>query len=214
MTRIYYDTEFVDTGREILPISIGMVKEDGEELYLVNDDPVVIETAVKDEWLRENVVPYLPVLVSGDQIFWDNNHPDFPAVGHRERLMKEVRRFVLTTPKPELWAWYGSYDHVFIAQLFGRMHDLPEGFPMCTFDLKQEHVRLGSPKLPKQKDGQHNALADARHNVEIAQALKEWEFNPARFGPLAAILPVPVDAPDDPDGSRREPRAWPYTIGF
>lgn len=233
MTKIYYDTEFVDTGREILPISIGMVKETGEELYLVHDHEGIIATAVKDEWLRENVIPSLPVRTfrrTGiirpsmgqegiDQASkyhwgfnWDTEHPDYPNVVPREEMMKRVRRFVLSTPKPELWAWYGSYDHVFIAQLFGRMHDLPDAFPMVTFDLKQEHVRLDSPRLPRQAEGQHNALADARHNRDIAAFLRSWEFHPSRFGKLSPILPVPVDAPN-PDAPRPEPRAWDQAIG-
>lgn len=173
--RIYYDTEFIDTGTTIDLISIGMVREDGEELYCVADDRDVITRAVEDEWLRKNVVPSLPVLVSGDRIFWDDNHPDRSKVMDRYQIMRSVRAFVLTTKQPELWAWYGAYDHVAIAQLFGRMHDLPEGFPMCTFDLKQEHVRLGSPRLPRQAEGEHNALQDARHNAYIAKFLKEHE---------------------------------------
>ena len=51
------------------------------------------------------------------------------------------------------------------------MIDLPEGVPMWTNDLKQECARLGDPRVPEQGPGEHNALADARHNRDIAEFL-------------------------------------------
>ena len=40
--------------------------------------------------------------------------------------------------KPEFYAYYADYDWVVFCWLFGRMVDLPEGFPMYCIDLKQE----------------------------------------------------------------------------
>ena len=51
------------------------------------------------------------------------------------------------------------------------MVSLPNGVPMWTNDLKQEAQRLGNPQVPQQDHGQHNALADARHNKVIAEFL-------------------------------------------
>jgi hypothetical protein len=51
------------------------------------------------------------------------------------------------------------------------MIGLPKGVPMWTNDLRQEAERLGNPDLPEQAEGEHNALADALHNVAIARAL-------------------------------------------
>jgi hypothetical protein len=50
------------------------------------------------------------------------------------------------------------------------MIDLPDGVPMWTNDIQQEAVRLGIA-LPEQAQGQHNALADARHLVDCWRAL-------------------------------------------
>ena len=44
----------------------------------------------------------------------------------------------VTGEKVELYAYYGSYDHVALCWLFGKMIELPDGFPMYTNDLKQE----------------------------------------------------------------------------
>jgi hypothetical protein len=51
------------------------------------------------------------------------------------------------------------------------MVNLPEGVPMYTHDLKQECDRLGNPSMPEQTEGQHNALADARHVKVMAEFL-------------------------------------------
>src|SRR5205814_10714422 len=74
--------------------------------------------------------------------------------------------------KPELWGYYSAYDHVAFCQLFGTMMDLPKGFPMYTRDLKQWCDQLGNPRLPEQGKGEHNALADARHNRVMYEFLE------------------------------------------
>lgn len=45
-----------------------------------------------------------------------------------------------STPKEPitLFGYYSAYDHVALCWLFGKMIDLPKGFPMYTIDLKQE----------------------------------------------------------------------------
>lgn len=165
MSRIFYDTEFLEDGRTIELISIGMVREsDGAELYLVNAE-MPVHLIREHQWLMKNVWPSLPLTSAG--------HLDFtsPLVVSKIEIAAAVRRFVGDTPFADLWAWYGAYDHVALAQLWGRMIDLPSGIPMWTNDIKQEHARLGYPMLPEQESGSHNALADARHNMAMMQFL-------------------------------------------
>lgn len=183
--RVFYDTEFLEDGRTIELISIGMVAEDGRELYLVNRDaplhrkwwsPWRKSRIERHPWLMQNVVPHLPQ-PHGD---WINQMPkrwliDFasPDVVPKPRIAAAVRRFLGATPAAELWAWYGAYDHVVLSQLWGPMVDHPAGVPMWTNDLKQEAVRLGSPQLPKQEGAEHNALADARWVRDSYRFLQE-----------------------------------------
>ncbi|MEU6597860.1 hypothetical protein [Streptomyces flaveolus] len=171
--RIFYDTEFIEDGRHIDLISIGMVAEDGREYYAVNRE-MPVRKIRKHKWLVENVVPYLPKGHGDARIHmpkrWLFHYAD-PVVKHRATIAKQVAQFIQATPDPQLWAWYGAYDHVALAQLFGPMIDLPDGIPMWTNDLRQECERLGNPTLPEQPDGVHNALADARHNRVRAQYL-------------------------------------------
>jgi len=184
MTRIFYDTEFLEDGHTIGLISIGMIAEDGRELYLVNeaidDDEKLNDRIRRHPWLMANVIPHLPLrenhgrpshgAPAGGRGFFLLDRDDRRVVSRRY-IRNAVRDFILATPDPQLWAWYAAYDHVVLAQLFGAMINLPAGIPMFTNDLKQECVRLGNPRLREQESGQHNALADARHNLTIAHAL-------------------------------------------
>lgn len=176
--KIYYDCEFLEDGKTIELISIGMVAEDGRELYAVNRDMPARRIA-KHDWLRANVVPSLP-RIHGDRrlqvshrrnpLALDFEHPDML---NRERIATTVERFILATPDVELWANYGAYDHVVLCQLWGAMIALPSGVPMFTNDLQQEIARLdlAGADLPAQASGHHNALADARHNRLVAEFL-------------------------------------------
>lgn len=165
--RIWYDWEFVEWGsdRPIVPVSLGMIREDGKELYKqfisgLND-------AQAHPWVCEHVVPQLEDLVGNIPL-------DSPVwADHTTDIRQEVIEFC--GPRPELWGYYADYDHVLFSQIFGRMIDLPEGFPMYTLDIIQEakmrQAREGSViRLPPQGKGEHHALLDARWN-KLA-----WEF--------------------------------------
>jgi hypothetical protein len=140
MARIFFDTEFLEDGKTIAPISIGMVRADGKEYYAEFAD-APFDRIAKEPWLMQNVVPYL-----------DGNN-----LKSRERIRKEILEFV--GPSPSFWAYYADYDWVLLCQLYGRMIDLPDGWPMFCNDLRQ---MTGTIKLPEQTSSEHNALNDAR----------------------------------------------------
>lgn len=178
MTAIDYDLEFLEDGRTIELISIGMVCDDGRQYYAVNRD-MPKRKIRKHKWLMENVVPHLPQ-GRGDRRnhvpkSWLFDYAD-PVVKRRERIADDVMDFIRAAgPDVELWANYGAYDHVCLAQLWGSMQGLPVGVPMFTHDIQQEARRLGFSwdELPKQDSGEHNALADARHNQTVRRWLAE-----------------------------------------
>jgi hypothetical protein len=158
--RFFYDTEFYEDGKQIHLISFGMVSEEGHELYWENSD-FDWDIVPKDHWLQENVRPHL------------DNHL-FGIT--KDDLIFELKNFVqFKSLKNEFWGYYSDYDHVVLAQLFGRMVDMPEGFPWYTLDLKQEAVRLGNPKLPEQSSSEHHALNDARWNRDVYEFLQDYE---------------------------------------
>ncbi len=178
-----YDTEFLEDGHTIELISIGIVCDDRREYYAVNAD-CDFRRVRDDDWLWANVVPHLPTTKTS----WDD-----PKVGRavteldrRSSLVKpkwvianEVRDFITSVipegDDPKLWAYYGAYDHVALAQLFGKMIDLPDGIPMWTHELMQllETVEADFVK-PRQSVNEHDALADACWNMRLLRAVMGW----------------------------------------
>ena len=55
--RYFYDTEFIDNGRIIDLISIGVVAEDGREYYAISTE---FDPESAGRWVRTNVLPKLP----------------------------------------------------------------------------------------------------------------------------------------------------------
>lgn len=158
--RYFYDTEFIEDGSTIDLISIGIVAEDGREYYAESVD-APWDRIAKHDWLMANVVPQL-----GRESMRKR----------RNQIRDEVAEFLNPRHKndhTELWAWFGAYDHVCLAQLFGTMMDLPKHVPMWTNDLRQEVHRLGVRKMPAQPAGLHNALADAKHLKERFEYVAE-----------------------------------------
>lgn len=139
--RFWFDTEFLENGRTIELISIGVVSEDGREYYA--ETPLSRSLASSDPWLVKNVLPHLKA-----------------ATTDRKQIADDLIRFF--GEKPEVWAYYADYDWVALCQLYGRMIDLPKGWPMFCRDVKQLADSKGNPKLPEQASAEHDALADAR----------------------------------------------------
>jgi 3' exoribonuclease, RNase T-like len=190
--RYWVDTEFIENGSTIDLISIGIVADDGREYYAINRD---CDFSKASDWVEENVLN--PIGLSRDiganinpQNASPNTLESYLCMRKKEFITLNVLEFmggesiVTDHPeserivsqlkpghsKPEIWGYYADYDWVVFAQLFGTMMDLPTGFPMYCRDIKQECDRLGNPELPAQASGEHNALADARHNKKM------WEF--------------------------------------
>lgn len=159
--RYWLDTEFIEDGKTIDLISIGIVAEDGRELYRENRSA---DLSKASDWVKEHVIPSLhgPQCPGG-----------YPATDCPLRSPFGIRLDVLEFcdikkhGRPEFWGYYADYDWVAVCQLFGTMMDLPRGWPMYCRDLKQWCDDLGNPSLAKQGDDEHNALADARWNKEV-----------------------------------------------
>jgi 3'-5' exoribonuclease-like protein len=191
--RIFYDCEFLENGRTIDLISIGMVAHTdvgGESTYYAVNDALLREASdlhqcvIRHSWLMNNVVPHLPLKghPSGNGPIYQRAgdpprsprfvlDPDHEDVLPLRIIKREVREFVMGwEEEPELWAWYGAYDHVALCQLFGTMMDLPKGFPMWTNDVRTLAMLAGKDArsgAPAQESQEHHALNDARHDRDL-----------------------------------------------
>ena len=155
--RHWFDTEFIEDGRTIDLISIGVVAEDGREFYAISTE---FDPSRAGDWIRAHVLCHLP----------DAADPEADGLFRtRAQIRNDLLRFI-GRDRPEYWAFYADYDWVALCQLFGRMTDLPRAWPRYCMDIKQWCIMLGDPPLPRQTGIEHHALADARWNRTA------WEF--------------------------------------
>ncbi|WP_333619217.1 polyadenylate-specific 3'-exoribonuclease AS [Dietzia sp.] len=164
--RFFYDTEFIEDGKTIELISIGVVAEapgggPGEEFYAVSTG---FDPGRAGDWVRRNVLDKLP-------------NPSDKAWRSNDRIRDDLFEFLTRNAAGgpiEMWAWVGAYDHVAVCQLWGDMPALPQQMPRFTRELKQLWELSGRPKLPEIPSAEaHSALADARHNVAKFEVIRK-----------------------------------------
>ncbi|MGI8761160.1 MAG: polyadenylate-specific 3'-exoribonuclease AS [Jatrophihabitantaceae bacterium] len=154
--RFFYDCEFIEDGHTIELVSIGVVDESGREFYAVSTE---FDGSRAIDWVRRHVLDKLPA-------------PSHPAWRALARIREDLLEFLTASGEPiELWAWMAAYDHVVLAQLWGDMRALPRAIPRFTHELRQLWEDAGSPPQPPAPPDQHDALADARHNLARWNAL-------------------------------------------
>lgn len=188
--KYFFDTEFHEYKRDgvntIELISIGIVAEDGREYYAVANE-FDVQAAIGNPWLHEHVIN--PILAG-----FASDRPDispqtvFFAMGKSNSdIAREIVEFTGVTEystgeTTEFYAYYADYDWVVFCWLFGRMIDLPDGFPMYCKDLKQmlddvqdanalfvpgnDCTLKDHPDYPTQEN-EHNALDDAKWNLAL-----------------------------------------------
>lgn len=155
--RYFYDTEFIEDGRTIELISIGVVAEDGREYYAVSTE---FDPGRAGRWVRTHVLPKLP-------------SPSDKAWRSRRQIRADLAEFLrIDGAEPiELWAWVGAYDHVVLCQLWGTMPELPAAIPRFTRELHQLWEDRGRPELPPRSADAHDALVDARDQLHRFQII-------------------------------------------
>jgi len=109
-----------------------------------------------------------------------------------KQIAEEIKYFVANRPiglKKEQWildydtknvhfyGYYCDYDWVVFCWLFGKMINLPKGFPMFAFDIQQqiEEYKIDKEQLLKEvpQISCHNALQDARWIKQLYEFLNK-----------------------------------------
>lgn len=195
-------------------ISIGIYCEDGREYYAVSNEfnPKDADNWVRENVLRKIELDFYRQESTYAKTYHHTslvlkNFLKWKGRSNKE-IANEIFQFIcpyqkaseyagvgsidsgaegyLKTNPPEFYGYYSDYDWVLFCSIFGRMIDLPKGFPMYCKDLKQmldekaESMTI-LPELthksnleilkvhkeyPKQKN-EHNALQDAKWNYEL-----------------------------------------------
>ncbi len=156
--KYFLDTEFLEDGKTIELISIGVVCEDGREYYAVNED-MPIERIQDDEWMVKNVIPHLPFNYEAESYRFEFKSDQ--TICCPRQIKQDLIEFV-TGENIEFWAYYGDYDWVATCRLFGRMIDLPPNWPKFCYDLRQWLNHKNKFGVRQPDDAPHHALLDAR----------------------------------------------------
>jgi hypothetical protein len=129
------------------------------------------------------------------QLFTANMIPE----GLSKNSLQEAIRRNRSYP-PAFYGYYADYDWVLFCSLFGRMLDLPRGYPMYCYDLKQlmddtagslgnndffTHFHVEQPLTLQEKiellkkntrypacNNEHNSIEDAKWNKQLHLFLK------------------------------------------
>lgn len=148
-------------------ISIGIVAEDGREFYELNSECDIKEiwkdewlrnnvlSSIYNDCIREDMRSVYSFnyktmcwlfqeygktkIQLRSHIFRFIHEPTMKKWDDRFSFIEDIVEFAYKNgeQKHEFYAYYGDYDWVVFCQLFGRMIDLPKGFPMYCKDLKQ-----------------------------------------------------------------------------
>lgn len=150
--KVYYDWEFEENGITITPITLGMVSENNNVLYLYNSN---YNAQLAPDWIRENVIKNLASHTDSGLTMLPN---PIGIKGFAGAILEYIGS--LGADSIELVADYASYDFVCLCQRFGAMIDMPQQLPWFTLDIKQWEEDLQA-KPPEQISIPHNALNDA-----------------------------------------------------
>ncbi|MFC1608668.1 3'-5' exoribonuclease domain-containing protein [Patescibacteria group bacterium] len=158
---IFVDTEFTSLDpHEGEILSIGLVKMNGEELYLELEYDGEV-----DEWVKENVFPSL----NQEKI-------------KREDVIDEIRAFV-GKKRPRVVAYVDNFDVVYLCKLLGTenfqemFYWIPVDFSSILFahgvspdsisSQGRDYEFLDKLGVEAEKYNQHNALDDAKFLREV-----------------------------------------------
>ena len=163
--KYFFDTEFIEDGSTIKPISIGIEREDGLTFYAEWNN---IDILSATKFVLDNVLPHLTLWdlkPEGAYLVKGKGQSPKEVLGDSELIKKELLDWI-GDDIPNFYAWYASYDWVMMCQIFGTMLDLPKEWPMFVNDVKQTFDELGKTDEWKKNNhpdphNAHNALADA-----------------------------------------------------
>lgn len=207
--KIFYRVYMVERGRDIPMqlVSIGMVREDEETLYLINADS--LGNAIWDKWLSINIWPYLPARAEvgghsegGAIVEWDKNHQDYHRVMPLDSIADHVLTFLRETVDKhgsvELWSHNGAFDHVVLTQLFGNRGERPSGMPSYTNDLAQI-LESWPVSLPLQGYSQENvALTEAAWIKYVYDTISKIPMDSQLFAEAEQLIKAIENEPSSP----------------
>lgn len=142
--------------------------------------------------IEEFVNPYKKIFYSNDgskQMDWSfHNIKDVAEKIPGDAIDSMIANMPIWAAHPEFYAYYADYDWVVFCSLFGRMIELPKGFPMYCRDLKQMLDEKAQSVVKNYNDEWKNANLPSSLNEEVAlKWLKGLKYYPHQQNEHLAI---------------------------
>jgi len=150
---VYFDTEFIDRGYAVDLLSIGVVKDNGDEYYAVISG---VDYKKACPWVQKNVIPHLHA----------GPHKT------RDEVATEIADFIGSGDQVRWWGWFPAYDWVLLCGLYGGLMSIPSNWAQLPFCLRQETALHSNIEIPKHQKTAHNALDDAHWHRSIHKAMQ------------------------------------------
>jgi len=150
--KVFFDTEFTGLHQGTSLISIGMVAEDGRELYIELSD---YKQDQVNDWIQENVIANLTE----------------STVSDTKNTARQIKDFLSQYDQVEMWSDCLAYDWVLFNELFGGAFEIPKNVYYIPFDIcTLMKVKGVDPDVNREEFSdklwgdarKHNALHDAR----------------------------------------------------
>ena len=110
------------------------VKDFKKRCKLSPADNVVWVEGKTNKQIAEEIIQF----VNSEYVSFKYGHEAYNQLIGTVQLSEESQRIIRQGyTEPEFYGYYADYDWVLFCSLFGRMIDLPKGFPMYMRDLKQ-----------------------------------------------------------------------------
>lgn len=170
---VYFDMEFEGLRKDAKVISLGMVADNGKELYFEFDD---IDVNNQDQWVKDNVLANTALYGNKDvnQMITEDNY----YKGNKEQAKGVLLHWLNQFDEVQFVSDVCHFDFVFLIDIFGSAFDLPKNVcPFCydinqdimnyfwisekeAFDCSREEVltNIGA----EIKGDKHNSIYDAR----------------------------------------------------
>jgi|SRR6185503_2139643 len=138
--KIFLDTEFIDTGSELILVSIGLERDDGARYYA---EPREANLSQASDWVHDHVIVYTDSWIDAMKIEdVDLAHKRWLEVTTpRAQIASEIVAFV--GEEPTFYAYYDHYDWVLLSQIYGPLTERPDGWPMRCIDLADRAWLVG-----------------------------------------------------------------------
>jgi len=149
MIKLFFDCEFTGLHKNTTLISLGIISENGDKLYLEFND---YDKTQVDEWIQKNVIDKLWVSRT-DNTDQKAKVPDYYFHGNKKEMTNQLKKWLSKFGNEEILfiSDVCHYDFVLLIDLFGSAFDLPKNICPACYDINQDICNFYNSEMDMRK---------------------------------------------------------------